>query len=155
MAEQTPMAPRSEQAVVVIDTREQEGYSFEPARVVTVRRALAAGDYSLDGYEATVAIERKTLEDYVCSVIHQRERFARELQQLAGYTFACVAVEATFEDIAERRYRSRVHPNAVIGATTAIVVDHGIPVFFCGDRQLARRFVEDLLCRYHRKVQQS
>jgi len=31
-------------------------------------------------------------------------------------------------------------------------VDHGVPVFFCGDRQLACRFVEGLLSRYHRKV---
>jgi RNA polymerase sigma-70 factor (ECF subfamily) len=41
---------------------------------------------------------------------------------------------------------------AVLGATLSIVVDHGVPVFFCGDRQLACRFVEGLLCRYHRRV---
>jgi hypothetical protein len=40
----------------------------------------------------------------------------------------------------------------VFGATLSIIVDHGVPVFFCGDRQLASRFVEELLCRYHRRV---
>lgn len=137
---------------VVVDTREQQPYEFNPELVSTVRRALPAGDYSLEGYEATVAAERKSLEDYVASVVGARERFARELRALAEYDLACVVVEATLEDIHAHRYRSGAHPSAVIGATHSIIVDHGVPVFFCGDRQLACRFVEGLLCRYHRKV---
>ena len=138
--------------VVVVDTREQEPYAFDPARVATVRRALPAGDYSLDGYEASVAAERKSLEDYVTSVVSARARFARELRTLAEYDLACVVVEATLDDVLAHRYRSGAHPTAVLGATLLIIVDHGVPVFFCGDRQLACRFVEGLLCRYHRKV---
>ena len=138
--------------VIVVDTREQEPYAFDPARVATVRRALPAGDYSLDGYEASVAAERKSLEDYVASVVSARTRFARELRALAEYDLACVVVEATLDDVMAHRYRSGAHPSAVLGATLSIIVDHGVPVFFCGDRQLACRFVEGLLCRYHRKV---
>jgi len=155
MAEAPPTTSRSDRATIIVDTREQEAYSFPAARVETVRRALSAGDYSLDGYETSVAIERKTLEDYVNSVIHARERFMREVETLATYDLACVAVEATFDDVASHRYRSRALPYAVVGATMAIIVSHGVPVFFCGGRQLARRFVEDLLCRYHRKVQRE
>ena len=66
---------------------------------------------------------------------------------------AQAAVEATLDDVLAHRYRSGAHPSAVLGATLSIIVDHGVPVFFCGDRQLACRFVEGLLCRYHRKVQ--
>ncbi len=138
--------------VIVVDTREQEPYAFDPARVATVRRALPAGDYSLDGYEASVAAERKSLEDYVASVVSARTRFARELRALAEYDLACVVVEATLDDVLAHRYRSGAHPSAVLGATLSIIVDHGVPVFFCGDRQLACRFVEGLLCRYHRKA---
>ena len=138
--------------VIVVDTREQQPYAFDPARVATVRRALPAGDYSLDGYEASVAAERKSLEDYVASVVSARTRFARELRALAEYDLACVVVEATLDDVLAHRYRSGAHPSAVLGATLSIIVDHGVPVFFCGDRQLACRFVEALLCRYHRKV---
>jgi len=139
--------------VIVVDTREQEPYAFDPAHVAVVRRALPAGDYSLDGYEASVAAERKSLEDYVASVVSARARFARELRALAEYDLACVVVEATLDDVLAHRYRSGAHPSAVLGATLSIIVDHGVPVFFCGDRQLACRFVEGLLCRYHRKVQ--
>lgn len=152
MTEPAKMASRSERVVVVVDTREQEPYAFDPERVTIVRRALPAGDYSLDGHETAIAAERKSIDDYVASVVRGRDRFARELRILSGYDVACVVVEATLEDILAHRYRSDAHPNAVLGATLSIIVDRSVPVFFCGDRQIARRFVEGLLCRYHRKV---
>ena len=138
--------------VVVVDTREQEPYAFDPALITTVRQALPVGDYSIEGYEASVAAERKSLEDFVSSVVRERERFGRELRGLAEYDLGCVVVEGSLEDVLAQRYRSGAHPQAVLGATLSIIVDHGVPVFFCGDRQLACRFVEGLLCRYHRKV---
>lgn len=147
-----PTTPADARVAVVVDTREQEPYAFDPELVTAVRRALPAGDYSLPGYEASVAVERKSLEDFVASVVKGRARFGRELRALAEYDFGCIVVEGSLEDIAARRYRSGAHPSAVLGATLSIIVDHGIPVFFCGDRQLARRFVEGLLCRLHRKV---
>ena len=155
MAEPCPTTSRSESSdrvVIVVDTREQEPYVFDPELVTIVRRKLPAGDYSLEGHETAITAERKSIDDYVGSVIRGRDRFARELRILSGYDVACVVVEATLEDILAHRYRSDAHPNAVLGATLSIIVDRSVPVFFCGDRQIARRFVEGLLCRYHRKV---
>jgi ERCC4-type nuclease len=145
-------APPSEKVVVVVDTREQQPYGFDPVHVTSVRRALPAGDYSLEGYEAAMAIERKSLEDFVASVIRRRARFTRELELLSEYDLGCIVVEGSLEDILAERYRSGVHPNAILGATLSIIVDHGVPVFFCGDRQIACRFVEGLLRRYHQRV---
>jgi DNA excision repair protein ERCC-4 len=152
MAAAATSPSRDDKITIVVDTREQEPYMFDFERVTTVRRALAAGDYSLEGHEATVAVERKSLDDYVASVVSAKERFGRELGLLAGYDVACVLVEATLEDILEHRYRAGVHPNAVFGATLSIIVGRGVPVFFCGDRQISCRFVEGFLRRYHRKV---
>jgi ERCC4-type nuclease len=152
MATARTTSPSEKKVVAIIDTREQEPYAFDPALVTAVRRALPVGDYSIDGYEASLAVERKSLEDFVSSVVRARERFGRELRRLAEYDLACVVVEGTLDDVMARRYRSGVHPLAVVGAALSIIVDHGVPVFFCGDRQLACRFVEGLLCRYHRKV---
>ena len=81
-------------ATIIIDTREQEPYSFDPRLATAVRRALPAGDYSVDGIDVCVAVERKTLDDFVSTVIHSRERFRAELQKLAAYRAACVVVEA-------------------------------------------------------------
>jgi len=149
----TPMpTSRSEPIRVVVDSREQQPYQFDPAHVTTVRRALPAGDYSVEGYESAMAIERKSLEDFVSSVITHRERFARELRILAEYDLGCVVVEGSLADVLSQRYRSGAHPSSVFGATLSIIVDHDVAVFFCGDRQIACRFVEGLLCRYHQRM---
>ena len=140
-------------AVIVVDSREQEAYSFDPERVAVVRRALPAGDYSLEGLEDRVAVERKTLDDLVTTVIRSRDRFRRELLRLREYEAACIVVEADFADLLAGRYRAGVHPNAVLGAVVSIVIDHGIPVFFCSERQVARLFTECYLLRFYRKVQ--
>ncbi len=144
----------AKEVVVVVDSREQEPYSFSD-RVVTVRRALPAGDYSLAGLEQSVAIERKSAEDFVHTLIRERERFRRELLKLATYERYCIVVEAGMGDILAGIYRSGCHPSSVFGAAMSIIVDYGVPIYFCSNRQCACRFVEDYLLRCHRRYQVS
>ena len=95
---------------VVIDTREQAGYAFNriPADVsqgggfVAIRtevRTLRTGDYSLAGYEARVAVERKSLADAYGTFGQGRDRFERELLRLNGMQFAAVIVEAEWSEV--------------------------------------------------------
>lgn len=137
---------------IVIDTREQQPYTFDPERFETVRRALPAGDYSLVGSETRVAVERKSMPDFVSTVIRARKRFHAELRKMAGCEFACVVVEGALRDVLEGSYGTGAHPNAVFGAAISICVDWGVPVYFCGDRQTARRFAEDYLERCWRAI---
>jgi len=139
---------------IVVDTREKAPYEFDPAWVRTVRKALPAGDYSLVGREEDVAIERKTLDDYVNSIITHWGRFRRVVQKLGGYRMGCIVVEAALEDVEGRRYRSAVHPNAVLGRTQAIASAYHVPVYFLGTRPLARRFVLDQLRQHHEREHQ-
>ncbi|NLO32426.1 MAG: hypothetical protein GX117_03580 [Candidatus Hydrogenedentes bacterium] len=69
---------------IVIDTREQQPYTFDPERFETVRRALPAGDYSLVGSETRVAVERKSRSNFISTVIRTRKRFHAELRKLAN-----------------------------------------------------------------------
>jgi DNA excision repair protein ERCC-4 len=134
---------------VVVDTREQEPYSFDPRLVTAERRALPAGDYSVAGLEAMVAVERKSLDDFVSTVIHNRMRFRKELRKLAGYRAACVVVEAGVLDVLLGRYRGDAHPNAVLGSAMSIILDFHIPVFFCSSRQAACQFAQAYLLAAH------
>ena len=146
---------RSSPAAVtlIVDTREQDEYSFDSRLVVVERRALPAGDYSVAGLEGAVAVERKTLDDFISTVIHQRARFRRELTKLAGYRAACVVVEAGLMEVLQGRYRGVSHPNAVLGSALAIILDHRIPVFFCSNRQAACLFVQAYLLGAHARWQ--
>jgi ERCC4-type nuclease len=141
------VASSSRQVTVVVDTREQEAYGFNPDLVRPVRRALPAGDYSVDGLETTIAVERKTLDDFVSTVMRVRARFYRELRRLQQYPRACVVVEANLSDVLAGRYRCDAHPHAVVGSALAIIVDFGVPVYFCSSRQVACKFVEGFLLR--------
>jgi ERCC4-type nuclease len=102
-----------------------------------------------------VAVERKSLADFISTVIRGRERFHKELKRLAEYEAACIVVEADLADIIEGKYVSGAHPNSVLGAAISIIVDFGIPVFFCGSRQAACRFVEAYLLRFYKKVSRN
>ena len=135
---------------LVADTREQEPWAFDPIMVEVVRRALPAGDYSVAGLETRVAVERKSLDDLVSTVIRARVRFYRELRRLQTYDAACVIVEASLADLLTGRFRGAASPASVLGAVIAIIVDTGVPVFFASDRQLACRFAQDYLLRFHR-----
>lgn len=140
---------------VIIDTREQLPYAFADDQFDAVRRALPAGDYSLAGFETRIAVERKTVADLVGTLIRSRARFRRELQKLETYDLACVVVEGHLRDVLDGKYRSQAHPNAVLGSVVAVCVDFQIPIFFCSDRESARRFTEKILLRFHKKVSES
>ena len=150
MQRATPLSSSSQGLpAIVTDTREQEPYTFDSRLATAVRRALPAGDYSVVGLEGCVAVERKTLDDFVSTVIHSRTRFREELRKLAGYRAACVVVEATVADVFQHRYRGGTHPNAVIGNALSIILDYRIPVFFCSSRQAACQFVQSYLLAAH------
>lgn len=134
---------------LITDTREQDEYCFDSRLVAVQRRALPAGDYSVAGLEDVVAVERKTLDDFVSTVIHQRARFGRELSKLAGYRAACVVVEAGLPEMLQGRYQGGAHPNAVLGSALSIILDYRIPVFFCSSRQAACQFVQAYLLGAH------
>ena len=100
---------------------------------------------------ALVAEERKSLDDFVSTVIHSRERFHRELRKLAEYRAACVVVEGSVLDVLLRRYRGEAHPSAVLGSALAIILDFRIPVFFCSSRQAACHFAQAYLLAAHKR----
>ncbi len=130
---------------VVIDTREQAPYSFACA---SIRQKLDAGDYAVLGAEDRIAVERKSLSDFVKTIIHSAGRFRRELAKLSTYDFACVVVEADLDSVLRglRQAELRlVMPTAVLGAALHIAIHHNVPVYWCGSRQAACAFTEAYL----------
>lgn len=96
--------------VVVIDSREQLPYAFASIRADAVQdrakllvrslvSCLPAGDYSIQGHEKSIAVERKSLADLFGTIGQERDRFERELARLAEYPYAAVVIEAGWNDI--------------------------------------------------------
>jgi ERCC4-type nuclease len=141
---------------VAVDSREQRPWVFGDS-VPVLTKALAAGDYAPLGFESQCVIERKSIGDFVGCVTWQRERFVRELERLQSYRFACVIVEANICDVYARRYRSRVHPNSVVGSAVAFSVDYSVPVFWASNPEhaadLALRILKRWWANAHEPVQ--
>ena len=130
--------------VIVVDTREQTPWTFGEG-IQIIPRALPAGDYSIFGWESTIAIERKSLNDLVNTVIHSRQRFQNELHKLASYRRKLVAIEGSTEDILERRYNSDAHPASVLGSVLSLQAIFNVPFCFWSSRQCAQRMAQNWL----------
>ncbi|MBA4389105.1 MAG: hypothetical protein C0404_14125 [Verrucomicrobia bacterium] len=137
----TPRVDDMEQVVIVIDTREQRPYAFANA----VSGTLSSGDYSIQGLEDRVTIERKTKADAYGSLGRGRARFQREFERLALYDYAAVVVEDTVPGFLNRPAHSKMNPKAAICSLLAWSVRYRVPVFFAGDRDHARALTYKLL----------
>jgi hypothetical protein len=141
---------------IAIDTREQRPWKTRLASygkildLPSVRTKLDASDYSVVGHEREIGIERKSIGDWVGTLFGGWGRFTRELERAKTLHRFLIIVEGSREDIYARRYVSKVAPASVLGRSDAIVVDHGVPVVFAGNRDEAQRLGMWALVRWAR-----
>jgi len=86
--------------IVIKDTREKKGWDFSSSKgcLEMVERKLDTGDYSLDGYENTLCIERKECVAEFATNVNE-DRFARELERMVEIEMAFIILEFTMEDL--------------------------------------------------------
>jgi ERCC4-type nuclease len=124
--------------IVLVDTREKEPFplrSNHPNWIGGERRiALKTGDYTVEGMESLLCLERKNLADIVACTMTYRKRFLAVCSRLARFPWKAILVEASLEDIKggfeQFDIPSGVHPNAVCGFLDAIEAKFGIPVIY-------------------------
>jgi ERCC4-type nuclease len=129
---------------IVIDTREQDPLEFSP-NVRTVLGTLPIGDYSVKGFESHVALERKSLADYLASISTGRERFARELRAMRRLKFAGLLCEFSFTDLIAGEWRNDVAPSAAIGSLLSFPANYGVVPLLAGGREAASSWAEKVL----------
>lgn len=128
---------------IICDTREQQPYVF--LGMTVIQKALPAGDYSVEGYETGIVLERKSLDDFVNTVIQDWPRFVECLKKMRKVEYAAVIVEANIADVLQHRYTSGADPAAVLGRANSISVNWGTPVFFWGNRQMCQMMAAGML----------
>ena len=131
---------------VLVDTREQQPlplFANHRNWIAGERRVkLATGDYSVEGMENLLALERKSLADLVNCTNISRARFIANCLRLAKFRWRAILIEASYEDIKRGwdtdEIQSDVHPNSVCGLLDAIEAKFGIPVLLTSrHRELA------------------
>ena len=146
------------QRTILVDTREQRpwfvegpvaGFEFD-----VQREGLATGDYTLEGAQRHVLVERKSVPDLLHCIGHGRNRFERELQRLRDETqHPWLVVEGSRHEIELCRHRSQISPASVIGSMLAWACDYRVRIWWASTAALAQRDMLRLFKRIENRVQ--
>lgn len=137
---------------IIVDTAEQAPWHFSPG-VRVLSRTLMTGDYSIEGFEQIITVERKSLPDLVKTVVTDWQRFSRQLRRMSAMDLAIIVCEAPVTALMDKQYVSDINPLSVRGKLNAILCDFGVSTVFLDNRQIASQWVENLFMLFlERKV---
>lgn len=111
---------------IIADTREfQSNVVKELARkdCIVAPKQLHVADYICS---ERVGIERKSVSDFLQSIIDQR-LFEQAKALKEAYPNCAIIVEGNIEDLFTTR---NIHPNAINGALSSIAIDYRIPIIW-------------------------
>jgi DNA excision repair protein ERCC-4 len=153
---------------ILIDYREKLPYTFQGIRadarddhrlieITTEWQTLETGDYTIQGYEQRIAVERKGLEDGFSTFGKGRERFQKELRRLAAFESATVIIEAGWDEILNRPPDwSKLPPKIVYRSIIAWQQQFPAIHWWCvPGRRLAEITTFRIFSRYWRRYHES
>jgi Fanconi anemia group M protein len=119
---------KEESCQVYVDPRERDmGKLLEALGAEITMKVLEVGDYVVSD---RVAVERKTAQDFVASIIDPKRNLFRQISDLArSYDKPVLILEG--RDF----YTRQVNPNAIRGAMASIAVDYGVPIIPTEDQK--------------------
>jgi ERCC4-type nuclease len=135
---------------ILIDQKEQAPWHFG-SHVITSVVNLPTGDYAPHGHEHNICVERKSLSDLVHTVIHDWQRFSRQLRRMAAMDVAFIVCEAPVTALMEKQYASDTNPLSVRGKLNKILLHFGVHTVFLDNRDIAQAWVENLFTQYLEK----
>lgn len=134
---------RKQDVLAIADTREK--YPLDLAPLNVVRKCLKTGDYSVLGYESSITVELKELDDFVQCCTTSRERFERELERMLAYPYRAIVIKSTWGAIERQEYRSEIVPQAVIGSAMGFAMNANVSIIMAEDHKKAGLLVARLL----------
>jgi DNA excision repair protein ERCC-4 len=142
---------------VVVDTREQNAYHFshiKPYAPWVVYKALPTGDYSIEGYEDRICIERKSLSDLFGSTGHGRERLQNEFERMRQFEYAAIVIEAGLDTIFKHppSFSKPNRSKSVFRTLLVWSIRYKVFVWPCPDRAFAERLTYLLLEKFYKEA---
>ncbi len=117
---------KEEDILIYADTREQNTYVKEhlvEQGAIVKEKQLETADYILS---STIAVERKTVNDFASSLVDGR--LFKQIETLqSSYQNPLMILEGNLEMLFESR---KIHPNALRGALSSILLNYKLPIFF-------------------------
>lgn len=137
---------------IIIDTREQQPWSFD--HYLTANRKLDTGDYSIEGLENIVAIERKKSASEFANNVTE-SRFKDVIDRLSKIKHSFLLLEFDLEDILIYPIGSnvpkkiwdkiKISPAFLVKNILDLQMLHNIHICFCGNSDNAEKMAEYIL----------
>jgi ERCC4-type nuclease len=137
---------------IIVDTREQQPWSFDHYSKANIK--LDAGDYSIQGLQHLLGIERKKSVNEIANNITE-PRFKDAIARLAELKYSFLLLEFDIENILNYPIGSnlpkrlwdkvKISPSFLMKHVLDWQLVHNINVIFCGDSSSAERTAEMIL----------
>ena len=137
---------------IIVDTREQQPWSFDHYSKANIK--LDAGDYSIQGLQHLLGIERKKSVNEIANNITE-PRFKDAIARLAKLKYSFLLLEFDIENILNYPIGSnlpkrlwdkvKISPSFLMKHVLDWQLVHNINVIFCGDSSSAERTAEMIL----------
>lgn len=134
---------------IVVDSREKLPWAFPG--LATVGGTLETADYSIVGMEHLVAVERKTLPDFLHCVGQDRCRFEKEMQRILEFPSRMVVLETSWAELSRGEWRSQIRPTQAAGSILGWQ-SRGIPFLLAENRERAAALSKRWLLIVHRRA---
>jgi ERCC4-type nuclease len=151
---------------IIIDTREQKNlWSFHSNYCEDIiRRKLDTGDYSIEGLEHLLCLERKaTVAEFAVNM--RGDTFKRELARMQSYKYKFIIFEFGVDDILrfpigsgipKSKWESmRISPQFIMRFISEIQVIYGVHVVFAGDGDNAKYIASNIMKRVYEQEHPS
>lgn len=146
---------------VIRDTREQKNFwTFANYSEVenVIDKKLDTGDYTIEGFENTLCIERKHNVAEIAKNIVE-DRFERELERMKEFYYPYLILEFGLDDVynypnvscvpPKIRKRVKIRGSFIFKKLAEMCVTYQIPIIPCGHPKYAEEMVVSLMKRVY------
>jgi ERCC4-type nuclease len=143
---------------IIVDTREQKPWSF--ANQAKANHKLDTGDYSIEGLENLLAIERKrNVAEFANNVTEKR--FVDVVDRLSKIPYSFILFEFDMEDVMKYPIGSdipkrlwdkiRISPAFLLKHIVDLQIEHNIKIIFCGNSNNAEKVALSIMRKIHKE----
>lgn len=139
---------RTPRPTLIVDTREQNPFSFTRFRgwfAGVKRQALKVGDYSLVGLEELCTVERKDLPDLIHSFTTDRAVFVARLRQMSRYPHRLLVITAALSQVKSPYGGTSINPNKITQSLIAALAGLNVPFLCVETHELGEEIVASYL----------
>lgn len=143
---------------IIVDTREQKPWSFD--HHAKANHKLDTGDYSIEGLENTLAIERKrNVSEFANNITESR--FPDVVERLSKIKYSFILFEFDMEhvmnfpigsNIPKRLWNKiRISPAFLLKHILDLQLHHNIKIIFCGNSDNAEKVALSIMRKVYKE----